>query len=672
MSEAAEARALLERLACELGHDPADVAQVDCSSLPRIASELRLPDRIPRLVELDDRALGALALPALIVLDGQLAMVRAVHRRHATLSLSDGATHRLSRPALVARCDRRAIELVPTLTAHQRFLPGLFALLSARPSELITLAVLALSLAGGGVLVPLGTQLAIDRALPERSPKLLALVALAVLLVALQRALFGWLTQRALIALHGRVEAAVATRLVDHLLRIPYPALVRETVGSWLETLHGAQRVQDLVGHAVIVPLLELALVLVYGTALAHQHLPLALALMAAALWLLALSVAFARHASKLERALIDDSARQQETLHELIGGVLTLRTCGAAQRGVLRWLDRFLVMRGTGVRIDHLGALQRCVVGGTREAICVAIFVWCGHACLAGDFTVGALLSMVMLSDRIVGVVASFGATVSPLLTARAHVPRIDALLAHEDVTTPARAARALHTAGADAVVLEDVWFRYGPDQPWVLKGHTLRIPALAQFALSGPSGMGKSTILRLIAGLYRPERGSVSVLGHSPSKVLGEIGYLPQETHLFHGTIQENLCLLSGASMESIHAAAAQSGLSDFVATLPMGYETLLSAGATTLSGGQRQLIVWTAAMASGRKILLLDEALSQVDRLTRVRLMDMARAQRRTIVTVEHETPSARKRTGGMREPSATFAASRPYHELTPPSA
>lgn len=642
---AAEARALLGRLASELGFDPERVAQFDCSSLARIAAELRAPAHMLRLIELDDRALGALALPALTLLDDQLALVRTVTGQRVLLELADGTPRTLSRRALVARCGGRGIEFMPTLSAGQRFVPGLLALLRGRPSELVTLGLLALSLAAGGVLVPLGTQLAIDRALPERAPNLLALVALGTLLVALSRALFGWLKERALLALHGRLEAAATLRLCDHLLRIPYPALVRETVGGWLETLRGAQRVQDLVGHGALMPLLELAMAFVYGIALAHQHLALTLALMVASLWLLALSLVFAQHASKLERALIDHSARQQETLHELIGGVLTLRTCGAVQRGVLRWLDRLLVVRGTAVRIDDLGALQRGVIGGTREAIGVATFVWCGHACLAGDFTVGALLSMALLGDRFVSVIAGFGAALPALLTARTHVPRIDALLAHEDVTTNRCAARELRTSSAHAVVLEDVWFRYGPDQPWVLKGHELHVPALEQYVLTGPSGMGKSTILRLIAGLYRPERGSVRVLGHAPGHVLGDIGYLPQQTHLFHGTIQENLRLLSGATMEELHAAAAQSGLSDFVLSLPMGYDTLLPEGATTLSGGQRQLIAWTAALASGRKVLLLDEALSQVDRLTRVRLMHMARARERTIVSVEHESVRAR---------------------------
>ncbi|HEY6880986.1 MAG TPA: ATP-binding cassette domain-containing protein, partial [Polyangiales bacterium] len=149
-----------------------------------------------------------------------------------------------------------------------------------------------------------------------------------------------------------------------------------------------------------------------------------------------------------------------------------------------------------------------------------------------------------------------------------------------------------------------------------------------------------GKSTILRLIAGLYTPERGSVRVFGRTPRKVAREVAYLPQVAHLFEGSIRQNLSLLSDASAEKLELAAEQSGLAAFVATLPMGYETILPAGGSTLSGGQRQLIMWTAAMASGRRLLLLDESLSQVDRVTRSRLLAMCDQHACTIVSVDHE--------------------------------
>jgi ATP-binding cassette subfamily B protein len=182
-------------------------------------------------------------------------------------------------------------------------------------------------------------------------------------------------------------------------------------------------------------------------------------------------------------------------------------------------------------------------------------------------------------------------------------------------------------------------VWFRYAPDRPWVLQGYTLRVPVGGELRLEAPSGAGKTTILRLIAGLYAPERGTVRVLGQPPQQASRAVAYLPQAAHLFEGSIVDNLRLLSDASDEAIERAAAESGLCALLATLPMGPETLLTAGASNFSGGQRQLIAWTALMASERPVLLLDEALSQLDPIAQKRLRAMRSGRARTTLFVEH---------------------------------
>jgi ABC-type bacteriocin/lantibiotic exporter with double-glycine peptidase domain len=319
---------------------------------------------------------------------------------------------------------------------------------------------------------------------------------------------------------------------------------------------------------------------------------------------------------------------------------VMTLRTCGADERATVRWLDRMLASRGAAVHLDRLASLERVLVGGLREALVMGVFLWAAYLCLSGEESVGSIIALQMLAERYVSMVCDLGGALSPVLAALAQVKRVDALLAHEDVTRRGMGSLVGEVPQGDAIVLEDVWFRYGPDQPWVLQGYNLRIPSLAHHELRGPSGTGKSTVLRIIAGLYAPERGTVLVFGRSPIELRGQICYLPQDSQLFQGSILQNLRLLSGASDAEILRAAERSGLGKMVQCLPMGYETVLSAGAVTLSGGQRQLIMWTAAMASKRKLLLLDEALSHVDPIARGGLLSMASERAHTIVSVEHQ--------------------------------
>jgi ABC-type bacteriocin/lantibiotic exporter with double-glycine peptidase domain len=187
---------------------------------------------------------------------------------------------------------------------------------------------------------------------------------------------------------------------------------------------------------------------------------------------------------------------------------------------------------------------------------------------------------------------------------------------------------------------VLEDVWFRYAPEAPWIARGYSAKFDAGAKEVITGPSGFGKSTILRLLAGLYVPEEGTISVGGMSPQAATRDILYLPQFVNLFSGSIIENLRLLSGgAPVARLFEIAETTGLAELVEAWPMAYHTVLSPGGRNLSGGQRQLIVLTAALASERKLLLLDEAMSNIDPIRAVALRKLLDAVPATVIEARH---------------------------------
>ena len=142
------------------------------------------------------------------------------------------------------------------------------------------------------------------------------------------------------------------------------------------------------------------------------------------------------------------------------------------------------------------------------------------------------------------------------------------------------------------------------------------------------------------MLAGLYVPEEGSISIGGMSPQAAASDILYLPQFVNLFSGSIIENLRLLSGgAPVARLLEAADRTGLAALVATLPMSWETLVSPGGKSLSGGQRQLIALTAAIASDRKLLLLDEAMSNLDPILARSIRNLLDALPATIIEARH---------------------------------
>jgi ABC-type bacteriocin/lantibiotic exporter with double-glycine peptidase domain len=222
-------------------------------------------------------------------------------------------------------------------------------------------------------------------------------------------------------------------------------------------------------------------------------------------------------------------------------------------------------------------------------------------------------------------------------LASLRPHFERVNELLA---------GARASATAVKNPVLTEDdivvnhAWFRYPGTDRWVVEDHTWRIQKGEVVHITSPSGSGKTTLLRLMAGLMAPTRGRVTIFGVDAVRARDLVLYVPQHCKLFETSIQENLMLLSGANRADIARVAELTGLRRMLAKLPMAEDTLVAAQGQNLSSGQRQLIVLTAAFASSRSVLLLDEVTSQIDAETRSACDWQTLLRGRTVVRVEHD--------------------------------
>jgi ABC-type bacteriocin/lantibiotic exporter with double-glycine peptidase domain len=167
------------------------------------------------------------------------------------------------------------------------------------------------------------------------------------------------------------------------------------------------------------------------------------------------------------------------------------------------------------------------------------------------------------------------------------------------------------------------------------------LQVPIGAFHHLKGPSGSGKSTFLRLLAGLYSPDSGRIGIGSLDIAAAAPYMAFLPQFPHLYSGSILENLKIFSGeATQDHLVAVARDTGLDAWVSTLPMGYQTIAASGGENFSGGQRQLVSLSGTLASNRQILLLDEAMSNLDWVSRNQILKCPQFLNRTVIYASHE--------------------------------
>jgi ATP-binding cassette subfamily B protein len=569
-------------------------------------------------------------------------------RDGAWVVLADRRRDRLELEASSGPCSIVAAELGPFLSGYvldvSPALPagkGLFgrlkALLLHHRRTLAMLAAASLLMQALALVGPEITGLVMNEALPDRARSTLHVVAMGVVLVAVFQAAIGWLRDRVLLFLVTRMEVSAERGVLQHMLRLPFPLLDKMTVGERLQAINGVAGARELVAERSLAVVLDGVMAITFVVSMATK-MPAATLVVVIVGIVMAGLVALAGSAQARHQAReIEAQTRERGLLSEIIGGIGTIKAAGAEEQALQRWLRRFRTELSHALKRQRLGLWSDVALETLRQALYVALLVWGGALMLRGELLVGTLLAFVQLSSGFLGAVFGLARIHVAVAVLRPQLAKTQEVLGIEPEKRTSRRAAAARSV---PVVMEGVWFRHGPDSPWITKGHTMRFEAGSKQVITGPSGFGKSTIIRMLAGLYAPEEGSISIGGVSPQAAANDLLYLPQFVNLFSGSIIENLRILSGgAPVARLLQAAELTGLSSFVESLPMGYETVLAPGGKNISGGQRQLVALTAAIASDRKLLLLDEALSNLDPIRARSIRKILDALPATIIEARH---------------------------------
>ncbi len=277
------------------------------------------------------------------------------------------------------------------------------------------------------------------------------------------------------------------------------------------------------------------------------------------------------------------------------------------------------------------------------------------GHEVVSNRINVGAFVAFTMYMTMLTWPVIALGWVVNLVQRGTASVLRIHEILIAEpaisDATLPATGPITTEIRGE--IEFRNLSFTYDNCAAPVLSNINLRIPAGSSFAIVGPTGSGKTTLVRLIPRLLEAEREMLSIDGHSvtdyPLANLREaIGFVPQETFLFSESIRENVAFgAPAATEEEILGAASTAHIRDEILEFPKGFDTLVGERGITLSGGQKQRTAIARALVRDPHILILDDALASVDTYTEERILQgLAEAMRgRTTIFISHRVSTVR---------------------------
>ena len=488
-----------------------------------------------------------------------------------------------------------------------------------------------------GLVLPASSKFLIDEVLGKGRVGLLLPLAGAALLATVVQAVTSFsLSQLLGVAAH-RVITEFRRQVHRHVLRLPVAYFDTVKSGELVSrVLNDAEGIRNLVGTGLV----QLAGSMVTGVVAFGVLLWLDWRLTLLTLGVMSLFGIGMATAFKRVRPLFRERARIQAEvtgrLAESLGGVRVVKAYTAEKR------EERVFARGAHKLLRNVGKTITATAGvGSFSTLVFGVvgsmmMVFGARAILAGRMTLGDFVMYVFFTGLLAAPMVQVAHIGTQLSEAFAGLDRIREVqkLATEDAGD--RERRPLGRLRGD-VEAQGVWFEYLPDRP-VLEDVSFRAPAGTTTALVGPSGSGKSTLIHLVLAFARPRLGRVLVDGQDLAEVRlrdyrAQVGVVLQDNFLFDGTVRENIAYSRpDATMEEIREVARLAHCAEFVEEFPDGYETIIGERGVKLSGGQRQRLAIARAILADPRILILDEATSNLDSESEAMIQDGLRALRR----------------------------------------
>ena len=535
-----------------------------------------------------------------------------------------------------------------------RKLRWLFGLLRPYRGRVIVMGIALLIATAAGLAPPYLAGLAIDEGIRKGDLSTLDWIVAAYVLSAVmfwaatyaQTYLVGWVGQRALQDLREQIYTHLQTMSIGFFTR-RRPGVLISRMTNDVEAL-------DTLVTDGLITLVSSTLTLL-GVVLILLFLDFQLALVTFATFpILAIgSVIFRIASAGAYRRTREKIANITAYLQETLSGVRVVRSFAQEPRHLRRMSRLNEENRQANMATVYLNAAYFPAVELLSAIGTGVILLYGGYLAVEGHIQIGVVVAFVGYLNAFFDPIQQISQLYTTYQQGMAALDKIFELLETEpDMVDKPGALDPGRIRGE--IELDGVRFSYGGDAGMALDGIDLHVPAGQTVALVGETGAGKSTLAKLVARFYDPQEGRVLVDGHdlrdlSSSALRGQLGIVPQEGFLFSGTVRDNIAFgRPDASEDEIHAAAAAVGADRFVEQLPDGYETEIGERGVQLSAGQRQLIAFARALLAEPRILILDEATSNVDvRTERIIEQGLERLLLgRTAIVIAHRLSTIRR--------------------------
>ncbi|MCX7895011.1 MAG: NHLP family bacteriocin export ABC transporter peptidase/permease/ATPase subunit [Thermoanaerobaculum sp.] len=509
-----------------------------------------------------------------------------------------------------------------------------------------------------GLVVPTFSRVFIDEYLVAGRQTIVTPLLIGMVLTAVLRMALTYLQEYYLLRLETRIALSTSSAFFNHILRLPVSYFAQRYAGEIGSRLAINDKVAETISGRLTTTALDSLLVVFYAALMMLYDVPLTLLCIALALFNVVGMKLVARQRVDASRRLQQDYGKLMGTAMNGLQLMETIKASGSESEFFSRWAGYQAKALRSQQELDQLSQLLNAVPPLVSNLTTALILLLGSMKVMGGEMTVGMLVayqSLMASFNKPLSTLVGFGAAVQEL---EADMNRLDDVLRfpqdeqYQRDGRPSGVIKATEVPKlAGEVELRDVTFGYSPLDPPLIENFNLKVRPGRRVAIVGRSGSGKSTISKLLAGLYKPWAGQILFDGVPveqlpPDLVRNSLAFVDQDIFLFGGTVYENVTMWdSTLPKAAVTRACRDAAIDDDIQARSDKYDSRVEEGGRNFSGGQRQRLEIARAFVGDPTILVLDEATSALDPATELWVDEAVRRRGCTCIIIAHRLSTIR---------------------------
>ncbi len=497
------------------------------------------------------------------------------------------------------------------------------------------------------IAMPLFVMNVYDRVVPNNATDTLWVLAAGVFIVFMGDFILRSMRGHFVDLASSRSDVKLSAYIMERVLGLRMESRPVST-GSFAANLRSFETVRDFISSATVIAFIDVPFAFIFLIVIGWISWPLVLPFLFGISVLLLYTMSVQGRMHELSERTYRAGAQRNAALIEGLAGLETVKTMGAEGPMQRKWEQSVAHLSRVGAQLRLLSASTVNGAMWVQQMVSVTIILVGVYMIGEGLLSMGGLVACYMLSSRAMAPVGQVAGLLVQYHNASTALASLDTLM-EKEVERPESSNFISRRSFSGDIEFRDVTFGYPGQEVAALRNVSLRIRAGEHVGILGRVGSGKTTLEKLILGLYRPVSGAVLVDGIDlrqldPAELRRNIGYVPQDIVLFYGTLRDNIAFGAPLAEDAeVVRAAETAGITGFVNAHPRGFDMTIGERGESLSGGQRQGVAIARAMINDPPILMLDEPTASMDHTSEEEVKQRLRevAKGKTMIIVTHRT-------------------------------